>query len=201
MPTRGYAQVAAEIREEINSGQLPPGVALGSEAWLATQRGVSKGIIRATLALLRTEGLVVTIKGGNTYVRDRRVVPLPVSRYSTTFNPGLPAPWQAAAQAAGLHGSVRVVAVDLRRADAVTAERLALAEGDQVIVRVRHNMLGERDPETVQISTSTIPYELIRDTPLASDRRIPSGVYAAFAEIGHTPTEMTEAVGARMPTP
>lgn len=201
MPVRGYAQVAAEIREEIRSGQLPPGVALGSEARLAAQRGVSRGIIKAALALLRSEGLVTTIKGGSTYIRDRRTVHLPVSRYSATFNPGLPAPWQAAAQAAGLHGSVRVVAVDLRSADATTADQLAIAEGDQLIVRVRHNMLGEHDPEIVQISTSTIPYELVRDTPLAGDQRIPSGVYAAFAAIGHTPTEMTETVRARMPTP
>lgn len=196
-----YAEVASELRDEILSGRLPPGVALPSESRLAAQRGVSRDILRAALAVLRSEGLITTIKGGSTYIRDRRVVQLAVSRYSRTFNPGLPAPFQAAAAVSGLVGSVKMISVQRRPADADTASRLNITEGDEVIVRVRHMMLGDVEPEPVQESTSTIPLVLVEGSPLAGPDRIPSGVYAAFAELGYVPTTMTEAVSARMPTP
>lgn len=196
-----YAQVASELRTAILDGRLPPGVALPSEARLAIQYDASRDVIRKALSVLRAEGLITTIKGGSTYIRDRRTVRLPVSRYSRTFHPGLPAPFQAAAHESGLVGSVLVTTVERLPAEADTAARLGIDEGAEVIVRVRHMRLGEIEPETVQISTSTIPLALVEGSPLAGPDRIPSGVYTAFAELGHTPTTMTEEVMARMPTP
>jgi GntR family transcriptional regulator len=196
-----YAQVAAALREEILGGRLPPGIALPSETRLAAQRGVSKTVLRNALRVLRSEGLITTVKGGSSYVRDRRAVRLAVSRYSRTFHPGLPAPFQAAAHESGLVGSVRVIQVERRHADADTAAKLALAEGEEVVVCVRHMMLGEAEPETVQVSTSVIPGALVEGSALAGEARIPSGVFAAFAALGHIPTTMTEEVSARAPTP
>lgn len=63
---------------------------------------------------------------------------------------------------------------------------------------VRPMRLGDVEPETVQISTSMIPLVLVEGSPLAGPDRIPSGGYAAFAELGHTPTTMTEEVMTRM---
>ncbi|MGH3939729.1 MAG: GntR family transcriptional regulator [Pseudonocardiaceae bacterium] len=197
-PSR-YAEVAAELRDEILSGRLPPGVALPSENRLAAQRGVSRDILRAALAVLRSEGLITTIKGGSTYIRDRRVVRLSLSQYSRTLHPGPPAPFSAAAQAAGLVGNVRVVQVERRPADADVARGLDIPEGDMVIVRARHMLLDDVEPETVQISSSMIPLALVEGSPLAADA--PLRVYAAFVELGITPTAMNEEVSTRMPTP
>lgn len=195
-----YAKVAAELRDSILSGHLSAGTPLPSEDRLGARHGVSRDTIRAALAVLRAEGLITTVQGGATYVRDRRTVRLPVSRYGRTFSSGLPAPWQAAAQESGLAGSVEVVRVERQRADADTALKLAIDEGDEVIVRVRHMKLGEHEPETVQESTSISPAVLVGGSTLARAQRILTGVYAAFAEIGHTPTTMTEEVAARIPT-
>ncbi|MGQ0776143.1 MAG: GntR family transcriptional regulator [Pseudonocardiales bacterium] len=137
--------------------------------------------------------------GGATYIRDRRPVRLTLSWYSRTLHPGPPGPFNAAAQAAGLVGSVKVVAVQRRPADPDTAQHLGIGEGDEVVVRVRHMRLGDVEPETVQVSTSMIPLALVDGSPLAADP--PLRIYAAFVELGITPTTMTEEISTRMPTP
>lgn len=196
-----YTQVAAELRGQILGGQQAAGSPLPSEDRLAARHGVSRDTIRAALSMLRSEGLVTTVQGGATYVRDRRTIRLPVSRYSRTFNSGTPAPFQAAAAESGLTGSVKVVSVETLPADEGTARLLEIHKKDRVVVRVRHNMLGDREPETVQVSTSVIPMALVAGSPLAGADRIASGVYAAFDELGHTPTTLTEEVTSRAPTP
>jgi GntR family transcriptional regulator len=191
--------VAANLRDEILDGRLPPGLALPSEGRLAVQRGVSRDVLRAALALLRSEGLITTVKGGSTYIRDRRNVRLTLSRYGRTLRPGPPGPFTAAARDCGLVGSVHITRVERHPADAGTAEQLGIPEGDEVIVRVRHMRLGDANPETVQVSTSTIPLALVDGSPLAAGAA--TRVYAAFIQLGIVPTTMTEEVSARMPTP
>ncbi len=193
-----YAEVAAELRSAILTGQLPSGVALPSEGRLAVQYDASRDVIRSALAILRAEGLITTVKGGSTYIRDRRAVRLALSRYGRTLHPGPPGPFTAAARACGLTGTVHVVGVERQAADADTARHLAIAEGDEVVVRVRHMRLGDVEPETVQVSRSTIPSALVEGSPLAAGAA--TRVYAAFVELGIVPTTMSEEVSARMPT-
>lgn len=197
-PSR-YAEVAAELRAAIISGQSAPGTPLPSEDRLAARHGVSRVTIRAALALLRSEGLITTVTGGATYIRDRRPVRLTLSRYGRTLRPGPPGPFTAAAQASGLVGKVEVVRVERRPADADTARYLDIAEGDEVIVRIRHMRLGDVEPETVQMSMSTIPRALVEGSALVADSA--TRVHTAFVELGITPTTMTEEVSTRMPTP
>lgn len=197
-PSR-YAEVAAELRAAIISGQSAPDTPLPSEDRLAARHGVSRVTIRAALALLRSEGLITTVTGGATYIRDRRPVRLSLSRYARTLHAGPPGPFTAAAQASGLVGNVQMIRVERHPADADTARYLDITEGDEVIIRIRHMRLGDLEPETVQVSTSTIPLTLIEGSPLAADTA--TRVHAAFLEIGITPTTMTEEVITRMPTP
>lgn len=193
-----YVPIAADLRDAILSGRYAPGLALSSEKRLAEQYGVSVGVIRRALAVLRVEGLIITVKGGATYIRDRRAVRLALSRYGRTLHPGPPGPFNAAARDAGMVGSIKVEKVERRPADADIASRLDIAEGDMVIVRVRHMRLGDTNPETVQLSTSTIPLALVEGSPLAASAA--TRVYAAFLELGIVPTTMTDEVAARMST-
>lgn len=201
--TSRYAQVAAELREAILSGRLAAGTPLPSEDRLAARHDVSRDTIRSALAVLRSEGLITTVQGGATYIRDRRVIRLPLSRYSRTLTstPGPLGPFTATAQESGLTGSVEVISAGLHPADADTARRLEIPEGAEVIIRVRHMKLGDTEPETVQESTSTIPADLIRGSPIAGPGKVIGGLYAALAALGHIPTLMTEEVAARIATP
>ena len=68
-PTPLYTQLANILREMIKSGELQPRVPLPSESYLQQEQGVSRGTVRTAVAILREEGLVVTIGGRGTFVK------------------------------------------------------------------------------------------------------------------------------------
>ena len=55
-----YRQLAAILRAQIQSGTLRPGQHLPSEATLQQTYGLARNTVRAAVALLRDEGLVIT---------------------------------------------------------------------------------------------------------------------------------------------
>ncbi|MFK3980743.1 GntR family transcriptional regulator [Micromonospora sp. NPDC050397] len=59
----GYADMAAELREQIRSGELRPGQRLPSERDLAETYGVSRLTASRAVAVLRNEGLIVSVRG------------------------------------------------------------------------------------------------------------------------------------------
>ncbi|MFI2661259.1 GntR family transcriptional regulator [Micromonospora carbonacea] len=65
-----YVQLADLLRRRIESGELTPGSALPSEARLTQEHGVGREAVRMAIALLRSEGLVVTVRGHGSYVRE-----------------------------------------------------------------------------------------------------------------------------------
>ena len=66
-----YTQLADILREMIKSGELQPRSLLPSESYLQQEQGVSRGTVRMAISILRDEGLVVTISGRGTFVRER----------------------------------------------------------------------------------------------------------------------------------
>jgi GntR family transcriptional regulator len=67
-----YVQVADILRSRIQSGQLLPDRPVPSEAQMQQEFGVARGTARKAIALLREQGLVVTVKGRGSYVRPSR---------------------------------------------------------------------------------------------------------------------------------
>ncbi|MBM0274160.1 GntR family transcriptional regulator [Micromonospora tarensis] len=75
-----YRQLADILRDRITSGDIAPGALLPSIRRLEQEYDVGRETIRRTLAVLRTEGLVVTGSGHGTRVVDeqpREVVSVP----------------------------------------------------------------------------------------------------------------------------
>jgi len=68
-PTPVYQQLATILRARIDSGDLAPNRPIPSETALQQEHGVARGTARRAVALLRDEGLVVTVKGRGTFVR------------------------------------------------------------------------------------------------------------------------------------
>lgn len=70
-PTPLYVQLANVLRGMIESGELQPRASLPSESYLQQEQGVSRGTVRMAIAILRDEGLVVTIGGRGTFVNPK----------------------------------------------------------------------------------------------------------------------------------
>lgn len=74
-PRPPYAEVAADLREQIRSGDLAPGSRLGSYRELAGHYGVAGGTVQAALRVLRSEGLITSVPGRGTFVGPVPAVP------------------------------------------------------------------------------------------------------------------------------
>jgi len=68
-----WRQLAAILRARIRAGRYEPGHAIASEKSLEQEFGISRNTTRKAIALLRDEGMVVTVAGRGSYVAD----PLP----------------------------------------------------------------------------------------------------------------------------
>ena len=64
-----YLQIAAELREAIHSGSIPPDAKLPSESEMMKQYGVGRITIRNALNVLLSEGLLIKHQGKGTFVR------------------------------------------------------------------------------------------------------------------------------------
>lgn len=66
-----YLQLADILRDSIHTGDIPPGGKLPSEPDLVERYGLGRTTVRAALAVLRNEGLVISQRGVGTRVRER----------------------------------------------------------------------------------------------------------------------------------
>jgi DNA-binding transcriptional regulator YhcF (GntR family) len=69
-----YVQVVDALRQEIERGDLEPGVKLPTHQQLVAQYGVSLGTVKRALGELQGAGLVVSRQGQGAFVRVRRSV-------------------------------------------------------------------------------------------------------------------------------
>jgi DNA-binding GntR family transcriptional regulator len=63
-----YVQVADILRRRIQDGRLLPDRPVPSELQLQQEFGVARGTARKSIALLREEGLVITVPGRGSFV-------------------------------------------------------------------------------------------------------------------------------------
>jgi integrase len=69
-PRGPYEVIAAELREQIESGQLPPGSQLPTVIDLAATYDVSAGTVNRAIALLRGDGLIDVSRGRRATVSE-----------------------------------------------------------------------------------------------------------------------------------
>jgi len=69
-PTPIYQQVASAVRTRIESGDLKPRDPVPSESQMVADYGVARATARHAVALLRSEGWVVTLPQRGTFVSD-----------------------------------------------------------------------------------------------------------------------------------
>ncbi|WP_157255064.1 GntR family transcriptional regulator [Nonomuraea typhae] len=201
LPSR---QIADDLREEIASGQLPPGFKLPAVRVLAARYGVTQGPVLKALAALKAEGLVNAIHGSGVYVREahpvRRLGP---DRYARHH-------WQATTVEARVDGRADSPAViqqggqsqDVRltEADERTAAALGIEVGAPVYERAR---VMTRDDTPTHTMTSYYRQADVEGTPLVDARpgiAGRSGGFQVLTDQGLPPHQITEDLAARMPT-
>ena len=77
-----YLQIAQHIREQIIRGDLAPGAEVPSERQIAAEWNVSRPTATRALEALRREGMVTSVVGSGTFVRDVQANRRPLHRYN-----------------------------------------------------------------------------------------------------------------------
>jgi GntR family transcriptional regulator len=200
-----YKQIADLLRTAIVTGELGPGAQLPSENELVEEHGVARGTARQAIMQLRNEGLIESIHGLGSYVRERGpAVLLRTDRLSRGWEIGrdpddLPSErdgWEIGPLPDEPMLKVETTQLGKARAFASVAERLGLATGADVLVRSWNEIVRDRAQALV---ASYVPWEVAKVAGLKQVNTGP-GVYAALANSGHRLVWFGEEVEARMPT-
>ncbi|MGW6617828.1 GntR family transcriptional regulator [Streptomyces erythrochromogenes] len=197
MAGRGYRELAEELRRRIDAeeftGKLP------SIEQLMDEYGAARQTIRSAIGVLADDGLVVPVRKAGTLIRNRTPVHVPLSRYGQVIVPGgTKGPWETATAAQGLDGNMQFVSVERVHADPQTAALLDLAEGDELVYRVRQALI--RPDDVVQLQQAWYPAAIAEAAGLDRNDKVTGGVYGALTAAGHRPATASETVGARAPT-
>ncbi|WP_112264720.1 GntR family transcriptional regulator [Lentzea terrae] len=191
----GYRDIANDLRQQIDSGELPPGSKVPGENDLMGQYGVEQPTARRALDVLKNEGLIVAKRGSGTFVREfkpiRRVSPDRLQA-NTSWGAGRPI-WNTDV---GTRPRTEGVTVGVELPPAAIAEVLQLTDGARVLTRPRRYVV---DDKPVQLATSYYSETLIAGSAVTEVDTGEGDAYARLKELGYEPARFREELRVRMP--
>jgi DNA-binding GntR family transcriptional regulator len=194
-------QVADEIRQLIEAGQLQPGAHLDREDVLAARYAVSRHTLRQALQDLTAEGLLASSRGQGRVVRSYKPLTWHLSAYESRshhIEAGQPEAdqWDTEVREQGREPN-QAVEVSIVEPTPYVAERLQVVDPGETIVMRRR--IRRADGIPFQLADSFFRESLIRGTLLMKPRNVsaPGGILAA---IGHPQARYRDEITIRMPT-
>jgi GntR family transcriptional regulator len=193
-------QVADDLREAIERGELAPGQKLPSGRELAEKYKIARNTADEAIKLLQSEGLVDVKHGSGAFVRERRpLVRLGSNRYSQRLREetGL-SPFLLEATRQGWQAHVEGRAVTRVQPPRDVAERLDVPSESKSVIQRENWYFADNQP--VQVGLTYIPWTIAKGTPLTKGGEpVPTGIYAYLETLGFTVTTIREEISARVP--
>jgi GntR family transcriptional regulator len=152
-----YRRVRDSLAAEIVSGVWRPGLAIPPEDALAEDFGVAVGTIRKALEGLVADGWLVRQQGRGTFVRRADFGNAMFRFFRHTDASGAP-----------LHPTARLLSRRLDVADAKTAGRLGITEGDATIALFRLRLVAERPLLAEEIVVSAVRFSALLEIDQAA---------------------------------
>ncbi|OKI03472.1 GntR family transcriptional regulator [Streptomyces sp. CB02923] len=196
-PRSLHERIAADLRDEIMSGDLAPGAKLPSTAQLKERFGASNATVQKALHLLKDEQLVVGRAGAAVTVREHRQRTMRPAAYMAPAEAGRPYRWLTEAAGPGERAHSRLLEVGEVVPPADVAEALGLVDDGTAVLR---RQLLCIDDEPVELVASYYPVEIARGTAMTEFRKIKGGTPTLLAGLGHPPVRSVDRVSARVPT-
>ncbi len=195
-----YQQLAARLREQITSGELPPGARIPTENDLIARYHASRNTVRGALTVLRTEGLLTSHQGRGNFVRSdppmryfasltgSRRKRLEADRARDTFAQQIQAQGKTPKQ---------VSTTEVLPASHEIASYLRLTPNDLVCIRRR---VMYADDEPLQLGDSYYPHNIVKGSKIMDPADVVEGTDQVLEDLGHTPTRYEDQITWRMPT-
>ncbi len=136
MPDPMYRQIAEDLRQKIESGELGHGAQLPTELELREQHEASRNTVRDAIKLLITRGLVETRPGQGTFVVEK-IDPFvtTLSELETGLGGGEGVSYASQVQALGRKPTTTRPRVEIQAASEMIETALHLAKGTTVVSR------------------------------------------------------------------
>ncbi|MEU1044519.1 GntR family transcriptional regulator [Streptomyces sp. NPDC005897] len=186
-----HERIAADLRDDIMSGELESGASRPSTARLKERFDASNATVQKALQLLKEEGLVVGRAGASVTVREHRQRTVSPAALTTADR------WLAEA---AKHGTrARSVLRDVAEVRPPADVRLAFGLPVNGTALLRSQILLI-DDEPAELVDCYYPLDIARDTALMERRRVKGGASALLATLGHPACRSVDRVSARIPT-
>ncbi|MFH8436628.1 GntR family transcriptional regulator [Streptomyces sp. NPDC018007] len=192
-----HERIAADLRDDIMSGDLAPGDSLPSTAQLKERFGAANATVQKALQLLKSEHLVVGRAGAAVTVREHRQRTIRPAAYMAPSTTGEPYRWLTEAKNSGSRARSTLLDVTEAEPPADVADALALPSGGTAVLR--HQLLSI-DDEPAELVASYYPLDIAEGTALTEPRRIPGGTPTLLASLGYPPRLSVDRVSARVAT-
>ncbi|WP_189383228.1 GntR family transcriptional regulator [Streptosporangium nondiastaticum] len=192
-----HERIAADLRDEIMSGDLAPGDNLPSTTRLKARFEASSATVQKALQLLKEEGLIVGRPGAAVTVRPRRQRTMRPAAYMAPADADAPYRWLTEASKHGGRASTKLLDVTETVPPADVAAALELGEG---VTALQRRQLLLIDDEPVELVKCYYPLAIASGTALTERRRIKGGTPTLLAELGFPPRLSVDRVSARVPT-
>ncbi|MCX4761688.1 GntR family transcriptional regulator [Streptomyces sp. NBC_01275] len=192
-----HERIAADLRDDIMSGEAAPGTPLPSTAQLKERFDAAAATVQKAVQLLKDEGLVVSRAGAAVTVREHRQRTVAPAALMTPGGPGEPCRWLTEAAKHGTHARSEILDVTECRPPADVRAALGLPGDGAALLRCQILLI---DDEPAELAQSYYPLDIARGTPLTDRRRIKGGTPALLTALGHPPRRSADRVSARVPT-
>ena len=194
-------QVADQIRQLIDEGQLQPGARLDPEDVLAKRYEVSRHTLRQALQDLTAEGLLASSRGQGRVVRSYKPLTWHLSAYESRshhIEAGQPNAdqWDTEVREQGREPNQAVEVSIVEPTPHVVARLQVSDPADTIVMRRR---IRRADGIPFQLADSFFRESLIRGTLLMKPRNVsaPGGI---LADIGYPQARFRDEITIRMPT-
>lgn len=192
-----HERIAADLRDDIMGGELPPGAKLPSTTHLKARFDASNATVQKALQLLKDEGLVVGRAGAAVTVREHRQRTMRPAAFMAPAAPGEPYRWLTEAANHGASARTTLLDVAESRAPADVRTAFGLPEDGLALLRAQLLLI---DDEPAELVRSYYPLDIARGTALMERRSIRGGTPTLLADLGHPPRRSEDRVSARIPT-
>ncbi|WP_369186092.1 GntR family transcriptional regulator [Streptomyces sp. R08] len=192
-----HERIAADLRDEIMSGDLQPGASLPSTQRLKDRFEASNATVQKALQVLKDERLVIGRAGASVTVREHRQETIRPADTGQPAPPGEQYSWLTVANGRGKRGNIELLEVAEVQPPADVAVAFGLSEGATAVMR---SQVLSYDDVPVELVKSYYPVELARGTAMTERRKIRGGTPALLAGMGYPPRHTVDRVSARVPT-
>lgn len=191
-------QIAAYLRDRIINGDFEPGEKLPSLRQLEAQFSVAANTVRAAIATLTRERLVISEQGRGVIVRRHRQLTMRPAAYKNPAPQGEKYQWLAENEKRGLAAKAKLLHVGEAIPPAAVREALQLGKSERALLRRQVLSLDGEPCELVEVY---LPLEIARGTKLMNNHLLRGGSGRVLQDLGYPSLRCEDRVSAQLPTP